>query len=158
MKESIKTGISFGLTSGVITTLGLIIGLHSGTHSVLAVAGGIVIIAIADSLSDAIGMHIHEEAENMHTSGQVWAATIATFVSKFATALTFLIPIFLFSLTTAVVVSVIWGLFLVSILSYAVAKLTKVNPWNAIMEHLVIAVAVVVIAHLAGRWVSAVFK
>ena len=32
MKESLKTGISFGLTSGVITTLGLMVGLHSGTH------------------------------------------------------------------------------------------------------------------------------
>ena len=32
MRESVKTGISFGLTSGVITTLGLMVGLHSGTH------------------------------------------------------------------------------------------------------------------------------
>jgi hypothetical protein len=29
MKKSLKTGISFGLTSGTITTLGLMIGLNS---------------------------------------------------------------------------------------------------------------------------------
>jgi hypothetical protein len=29
MKESLRTGITFGLTSAVITTLGLMVGLHS---------------------------------------------------------------------------------------------------------------------------------
>ena len=33
MKHSVRTGLSFGLTSGVITTLGLMVGLHAGTHS-----------------------------------------------------------------------------------------------------------------------------
>jgi len=42
MKQSLKTGFSFGLPSGVITTLGLMIGQHAGTHSRLAVTGGIV--------------------------------------------------------------------------------------------------------------------
>jgi hypothetical protein len=45
MKLSFKTGLSFGLTSGVITTLGLMVGLHSGTHSRTVVIGGIVTIA-----------------------------------------------------------------------------------------------------------------
>ena len=33
MRTSLKIGFSFGLTSGVITTLGLMVGLHAGTHS-----------------------------------------------------------------------------------------------------------------------------
>ena len=32
MKEQWKAGVSFGLTSGAITTMGLMVGLHSGTH------------------------------------------------------------------------------------------------------------------------------
>ena len=47
MRLSLKIGFSFGLTSGVITTLGLMVGLHSGTNSKLAVMGGILTIAIA---------------------------------------------------------------------------------------------------------------
>jgi hypothetical protein len=42
MKQSLKTGFSFGLPSGVITTLDLMIGLRAGTHSRLAGTGGIV--------------------------------------------------------------------------------------------------------------------
>ena len=64
MKQSLKTGFSFGLTSGVITTLGLMVGLHAGTHSRLAVIGGIVTIAVADALSDALGIHIPEASKN----------------------------------------------------------------------------------------------
>ena len=52
MKRSLKSGFGFGITSGIVTTLGLIVGLSSGTHSELAVIGGILSIAIADGLSD----------------------------------------------------------------------------------------------------------
>ena len=67
MKDSLRTGISFGLTSGIITTLGLMVGLHSGTHSRVIVIGGILTIAIADAFSDALGIHISEESKNVHS-------------------------------------------------------------------------------------------
>ena len=157
MQESIKTGISFGLTSGVITTLGLMIGLNSGTKSELAVIGGILVIAIADALSDSVGIHISEESENVHSERQIWAATISTFFSKLITALTFVVPVLLLPLQTAIMVSVIWGLCLVSVLSFWIASLSGVAAWKVIVEHLVITVSVVVIAHLVGLWVAAMF-
>lgn len=48
------TGVFFGATSGVITTVGLIAGLYAGTESVVAVLGGILVIAVADAMSDAL--------------------------------------------------------------------------------------------------------
>jgi len=69
--HSIKTGFSFGLTSGIITTLGLIIGLHAGTHSRLVVMGGILTIATADAFSDALGIHISEESETKHSNKEI---------------------------------------------------------------------------------------
>ena len=39
--DGARTGLYFGATSGVITTTGLIAGLHAGTESVVAVLGGI---------------------------------------------------------------------------------------------------------------------
>ncbi len=39
MKEQWQVGVSFGLTSGAITTMGLIVGLHSETHEKLAETG-----------------------------------------------------------------------------------------------------------------------
>ena len=158
MKHSLKTGFSFGLTSGIITTLGLMVGLHSGTHSKLVVVGGILTIAIADALSDALGIHISEEAKNKHTAREIWEATIATFLSKFIFALTFIIPILLFQLSTAIVISVIWGLSLLGIFSFQIAKDQKTNPWKVVIEHLVIALIVIIITHHVGGWVGSTFS
>ena len=158
MREALKTGISFGLTSGVITTLGLMVGLHSGTHSKLVVLGGILMIAIADAFSDALGIHVSEESENIHTRKQIWASTISTFLSKFMFALTFVIPIVLFQLSIAILVSVLWGLSVLAILSYKIAMSQGTKPWRVIAEHLLIALAVIVITHFVGDWISVAFK
>jgi len=157
MKHSLKTGFSFGLTSGVITTLGLMLGLHSGTGSKLVVIGGVLTIAIADAFSDALGIHISEEAENKHTTKEIWESTISTFLSKFVFALTFVVPVLLFQLSTAIIVSVIWGLSLLGIFSFQIAKEQKIKPWRVIIEHLVIALIVIIITHYVGDWIGSTF-
>ena len=156
LNSSIKTGFSFGLTSGVITTLGLMVGLMSGTHSRLAVIGGVVTIAIADALSDSLGMHISQESDN-HTKKEVWQATLSTFVFKFLFAFTFLAPVLFLELTTAVLVSIIWGMALLAILSYAIAKAEKEHPIKIISEHLFIAMVVIIATYFVGIVVGAVF-
>ncbi|MEE8638416.1 MAG: VIT1/CCC1 transporter family protein [Candidatus Margulisiibacteriota bacterium] len=157
LKHSLKTGFSFGLTSGIITTLGLMVGLHSGTHSKLAVVGGILTIAIADAFSDALGIHVSEESENKHTPREIWESTISTFLTKFIFALTFIVPVLLLKLSTAIVVSVLWGLSMLGIFSFSLAREQKVNPWRVIAEHLFIALVVITITHYVGEWVSSMF-
>lgn len=157
MKHSLKTGLSFGLTSGIITTLGLMVGLHSGTHSKLVVIGGILTIAIADAFSDALGIHISEESENKHTAKEIWESTISTFLFKFVFALTFIIPLLFFGLSTAIIVSIIWGLSLLGLFSFHIAKEQKTKPWVVVMEHLIIALVVIVITHYVGDWVNSTF-
>ncbi|MCX7704320.1 MAG: hypothetical protein N2234_09555 [Planctomycetota bacterium] len=158
MKHSVKTGLCFGLTSATITTLGLMVGLHSGTGEKLAVIGGVLTIAIADAFSDALGIHMCEESENVHSGKEVWEATVATFFAKFFFALTFAVPVFLFELSTAVIVSILWGLTILALLSYAVARQQqKVKAWKVIAEHLGVAVAVITLAHLVGDCIKDVF-
>jgi VIT1/CCC1 family predicted Fe2+/Mn2+ transporter len=154
MKDSLIKGISFGLTSAIITTLGLMVGLHSGTHSKIVVLAGILTIAIADAMSDALGIHISEEAENTHTVKQIWGATIATFMTKFLFAMTFIVPVLFLSLSNAIIVSLIWGMSILVVLSYLIAKSQDEPPWKIIGEHLIIALAVIAITHLVGEWLS----
>ncbi len=156
-KHSLKTGLSFGLTSGIITTLGLMVGLHSGTHSKLVVIGGILTIAIADAFSDALGIHISEESENKHTTKEIWQSTIYTFLFKFGFALTFIVPVLLLQLSTAIIISVVWGLSLLGFFSFYIAKDQKTKPWKVVMEHLIIALVVIVITHYIGDWVYSTF-
>ncbi len=154
MRHSIRTGFSFGLTSGIITTLGVIVGLHSSTHSDTLVIGGILVVAVADALSDAMGIHVAEESSGHHSAREIWEATGATFLSKLVFALTFVIPIALLPLSTAIVVSVAWGLLLIVVLSLFLARLQGLRPLSVIVEHLAIAVVVIAATHYIGDWVS----
>jgi len=157
MKHSMKVGLSFGLTSGTITTLGLMVGLYSGTHSKLVVIGGILTIAIADAFSDALGIHVSEESEGKHTEKEIWLSTISTFFSKFLFALTFIIPVLLFELLIAIIVSIIWGLLLLGIFSFKIAKDQNAAPWKVIGEHLLIAIIVIIATYYLGAWINLVF-
>jgi len=157
MKRPLKIGFSFGLTSGIITTLGLMVGLHSGTHSKLVVIGGILTIAIADAFSDSLGIHVSEESERKHTTKFLWESTISTFIAKLIFALTFIIPVLLFELTTAIFISIAWGLSLLAILSFNIAKEQGKTAWKVIGEHLTIALIVIVITHYIGDWISLTF-
>jgi VIT family. len=157
MKHSLRTGFSFGLTSGIITTLGLMIGLHSGTHSKIVIIGGILTIAIADAFSDALGIHISEESENRHTAKEIWESTTATFLSKFVVAITFVIPVLLFPLTIAVFVSIVWGLSLLGVFSFYIARQQRISPWKVITEHLLIAIIVIIITHYVGIRIGEIF-
>ena len=157
MKQSLKTGLSFGLTSGVITTLGLIIGLNAGTGSKMVVLGGILTIAVADPFSDALGIHISEESKKGTPHKEVWESTIATFVAKFIFATSFIVPVMLLELQTAVWVCIAWGFLSLSFFSYYAAKQESESPWKTTFEHLFIAVAVIVITNYIGEFISRVF-
>jgi VIT1/CCC1 family predicted Fe2+/Mn2+ transporter len=149
MKPSVRTG----LTSGVITTLGLMVGLHAGTHSKVAVVGGILTIAIADAFSDALGIHVTKEAENRHSMTDIWESTGMTFIAKFLVALTFVGPVVLWSLEAAILASVLWGLALLTILSFLMARERQAPPWKVIGEHVAIAIIVVTVTHYVGDWI-----
>ncbi len=155
--DGARTGLFFGATSGVITTIGLIVGLNSGTKSVTAVLGGILVIAVADAMSDALGIHLAEESDPDTDHSHVWSATIMTFLTKFIFSISFAVPLLLLPLEPAVIVSVVWGLLVIVVLSYFLARSQQESPLAIIAEHVGIAVLVLVLSHYIGVWVAATF-
>ncbi len=158
VKASVKKGLSFGLTSGVITTLGMIVGLNASTNSLLAIIGGIVVIALADSMSDAFGIHMIEEITNAKNQKKVWESTWFTLLFKFIFALTFVIPFLFLNLEKAIITCLIYGLLLIGIFSYYIAESLKINKTKAILEHLGIAIFVIIATHLIGTWIGSIFS
>jgi len=158
MKHSLKVGFNFGLTSGIITTLGLMVGLHASTHSKLVVIGGILTIAIADALSDSMGIHMTEESEFTHTTKEVWESTFSTIFFKFVFSSVFIIPILLLKLSKAIVISIMFGLYLLFVNSFVIAREQNANPWKIIGEHLIIAVLVIITTHYIGHFISIILR
>jgi len=157
MDKGTRTGLFFGATSGVITTLGLMVGLEAGTQSLAAVFGGVVVIAVSDAMSDAMGIHLSEEADPESTRAHIWAATLWTFIAKFVVSISFSLPLLWMPLKPAVIVGVAWGLIIITVMSYFLARLQQAPVWRAIGEHLAIALVVIAVSHYVGIFTRSVF-
>jgi len=155
--KSILSGMSFGFTSGVITTLGLILGLNASTESKLAIIGGILTIAFADAMSDSLGMHVSQESAGKVKQSNLWWAAISTFLTKLLSALTFVVPFLLLPTATAVIVCIVWGLFLLTVFSYTLAIETKEKPAAVIREHVSISVVVIIASTVIGELLKKYF-
>jgi len=157
MRGSIRRGVSFGLTSGIITTLGIMIGLNTGTGLRLAVIGGILTVAIADAFSDALGIHMAEESSHRNGHKAIWEATIATFLTKLIVASSFILPVLLLELSLAIKINLAWGFLLLVFFNYVLAKNRKEEPWMIIGEHVLIAAIVVAITFFLGKFIAIYF-
>ena len=157
MRRALRVGFSFGVPSGIITTLGLMVGLNSITQSQSVVIGGILTIAVADSLSDALGIHISQESENHLSHKDVWKSTICTLIAKFIFSSIFVIPVLIFDLQIAIYVSIMIGLYLIFLISLIIARLKEDNIIKVVCEHLIVTIFVIIAAHYAGILIHATF-
>lgn len=158
LKDSLKTGIGFGITSSIITTLGLMVGLFAGTESRLAVIGGIISIAIVDAFSDALAIHVSEESKHKTSKKEVQESTASAFVAKFIFAIIFLPAVIFMDLATAVISNIVLGMAILAAYSYYVAKEKGDSIMHTISEHVVVGLAVIIITFFVGEWVAITFK
>lgn len=157
--QQLITGISFGVTSGSITALGMIVGLDSATSSKLVVVIALVVMAVADGLADACGLHLATESEmeggkSRYSSKEIWLTTAFTFLATCGVILTYAIPISLFPLEIAVPIDVAWGMLLLIIFNFYIAKIGKKRPIKIILEHILLAVFVIIISYWIGDFLA----
>jgi vacuolar iron transporter family protein len=147
----------FGASTALMINMGLIVGFNSGPSAKINIISSILVIAVADNLTDSLGIHIYQESQNV-VSRKVWLSTLANFVTRFLVSLIFILIILFLPLPTAVVCSLVFGLILLSIISFTIAKQRKTSPVVAIIEHIVIALLVIFLSHYMGKWIITVLK
>ena len=151
------TKFSFGSTSAIITNLALIIGLNTTANAKMAIIGSLLVIALADNISDTLGIHMYQESEGL-SQKKVWLQTFTNFFSRLITSLGFILIILIFPLNIAAVISLIYGLLVLSVVSYMISLGKKISPWLPIIEHLVIAVFVIILSNFVGKFVISYFR
>ena len=151
-----QTKFSFGTTSAIITNLSLIAGLDTLAHPKLSIIGGILVIALADNISDSLGIHVYQESECIKQR-EVWISTCTNFLARFFVSMSFILLVAVLPIGWAVISSVVWGLSLLGVLSYSIAKGEEINPYRAMFEHIGIAIAVIVLSHIIGQWAISKF-
>lgn len=132
------SSFSFGAVSAVITSLALIISFDTNDKSKLGVIGSLCVIALADNISDTLGIHIYQEGE-FSSLRKVWRATLANFVTRLCVMIIFILFVMCLPPILAALFSILYGYLILTIISYLVARKRNLKPMKIIIEHIVIA-------------------
>ena len=132
---------SYGASSAVITSLAIIVGLSSVINAKITILTALFIIAIADNISDSFGIHIYQESSTA-SAKDVKRTTTSNFIARVIVSAAFILFILLLPITIAMILSIIFGLTVIAIISYRIAKIRKENGYKMIFRHLLLAIAV----------------
>jgi VIT1/CCC1 family predicted Fe2+/Mn2+ transporter len=111
---------------------------------------GLLIVALADNLTDALSMHIYQESERRLQAHEAFRATLSNFVTRLLLALTFVLLVALLPLSRAIVLSAAWGLLLLVALTWALARERKVGFVSEVLKHVGAALAVILVSRGVG--------
>lgn len=150
------TKYSFGATSAIVTSLAFIVSLSGNVEPRMPIIGSLLVFAIADNISDSLGIHIFQESD-LKKPGIVNVSTLSNFATRFCLILSFIGIVYLLPIQAAVILSVIWGIAILMSLSYLIALEQERNPIRDLLTHLAIATLVIVSSLLLRSWITAVF-
>ncbi len=142
---------SFGATSAIITSLALIAGLGTASNNKLGIIGALLVIAVADNIADSLGIHVYRESQGITLQSKIKFYTITNFIARLAITLIFISFIILLQMNYAIILSVAFGLIILSAMSYFIAISQKEDPLMEILKHAGLAVIVLAISLFVGQ-------
>ena len=145
MKKSGITNIyniSFGATSAVMTSLALVISL-SGLANKTALITSLLVIAIADNISDSFGIHIYQESKNIDPQ-EVKETTTSNFIARMLITAVFILFVLCLPVYLTIILSILFGITIMILLSYFIARNQQINPYGTVFRHLLLAIILMV--------------
>ncbi len=141
--------LSFGGPAAIVTSMALIVRLGTATTAKAAIIGSLLVIGLADNLTDSLSVHIYQEAEPL-AHRQALHTTIANYIARLTVTATFVLLVLLLPMQTSAFAAIAWGLFLLSGLSYLLAKARQVSATGEIFKHAGVALGVIVMSKAIG--------
>jgi hypothetical protein len=145
--------VSFGAVSAIVTSIGLIIGFGAAGISKTTIIAGLLIVGVADNLTDSLSIHIYQESEKLEEHA-AFGSTLGNFGTRLLISLSFVALVLVFSNTNAVLASLLWGGSLLTGLTWLVAESRGANVTAEIFKHLAVAVVVIAVSRAIGTLIG----
>jgi len=143
----------FGSTAAIITNISLIVGLGSARAGKGPILGSLLTIALADNISDSLGIHLYKETEGLGQRLSAFA-TVLNFLARLIVCASFIGIVLAFSMRRAIPVAIVWGLLLLVLLSFLITRNNGTNSWSEIAKHILVAVVVIALSRWAGALIA----
>jgi ABC-type molybdate transport system permease subunit len=82
--------VSFGAASAIVTSMGMIIGFAAGGISKPTIIAGLLVVGVADNVTDSLSIHIYQESERLEQHA-AFRATIGKFATRLIISLSFMV-------------------------------------------------------------------
>lgn len=155
-------GLAFGLVDGLITMLGVIIGVAQATGEMRFVLISGLVAGVANAFGNSIGFYgseLAERGEHMvegrepSSMTEVRRSSLLSFFTSLGAALILMVPFLVFSQTLAMVMAVVLGAALLFSLGLLVGKLWRRHPLRYGLIYLVLGVAGAGLSFFVGDFV-----
>jgi predicted membrane protein (TIGR00267 family) len=156
-------GVAFGTMDGLITILGVVIGVASATqNSGVVVISGLV-AGLANAFGNSFGFYaseLAERAEHIQENQQVSSmtetrrSTLLAFAYSLASTLVIVAPFFIFRLMHAVITSLILALALLFALGAVVGNFSHASPWKFGIRYVLLGLAGAALSFMVGAAVG----
>ena len=141
--------VSFGVTAAIVTSMGLVVGLDAATAAKATILSGLLVVAIADNLTDSLSIHIYQESEQLE-SRTAFHATVTNFGTRLGLSLSFVLLVAILPVEVAVIASIVWGSLLLAVLTCLVARARKLPVVREVAKHLAVAAVVMLASKTIG--------
>jgi vacuolar iron transporter family protein len=147
----------FGSSAAIITDVSLIVGLGSARAGKGPILAGLLTIAVADNISDSLGIHLYKESEGYDQKLSL-LSTALNFLSRLLISFTFVAIVLWLPMAQVLYVGLIWGLVLVVFISYLISRSNKDNPIKEMLLHVLIACVAIALSRWVGHEIAVYFR
>lgn len=148
------TSLSYGGTAAIVTSMSLVVGLDTAMGSRAALVSSLLVVALADNLSDSLAIHMYQEAERL-APRRALRSTLLNFVVRLLVATTFVVQGWLLPSGLLVPVTLGWGFLLLGVLTALIARERGIAVGPEIGKHLTTAAAVLALSRVIAGWIAA---
>ena len=146
-----------GSSAAIMTNISLIVGMGTARAGKVSILSGLFTVALADNISDSLGVHLYKESEG-YAERLSSLATVLNFLSRLLVSLTFVAIVLIFPLSQAIIVGIVWTLLLLTLISYLVTRSNQENSILQIIRHVLIAAIVILLSWGVGHLIADYFR
>ncbi|HUI45409.1 MAG TPA: hypothetical protein VL122_05400 [Nitrospirota bacterium] len=144
--------ISYGGTAAIVTSMALITGLNAVGTGKAALITALLIAALADNITDSLSIHIYQESERLDER-EAFIGTLSNFTTRLLGSLSFVLIVVVFPPKAVVLGSIVWGMLLLGVLSYLLARERNAGTLSEVTKHLIVAAAVLIISKVIAYFI-----
>jgi len=146
-----------GSSAAIITNVGLLVGLGSASTGKGPILGGLLTFALADNLSDSLGIQWYKESEGFENRRSL-LATAVNFLSRLLISVSFIAIVLIFSTSQAIFVGIAWALLLLNLVSYLIARTRHRRSVLEIVKNVLLAIFVIALSRGVGYLIAQCFS